>query len=146
MNKYSRLVKQIILFGLVGGTSLLIDICVTTALYDLAHLPPYLAGGIGFLSAFFFNFPINRKHVFSHTKYDRFSMKIQIMLYASLSLLNLIITATLTQILVDDVHLQISLAKICVAVLIALWNFFIFKYCVFSKRPQYVEIESLIVQ
>lgn len=146
MGKYSKLLKQIMLFGLVGVGSLLIDLCVTTLLYDHAHIPAYLAGPVGFLSAFFFNFPINRKHVFNHTEHDKFSMKTQVAMYISLSLINLCMTSLFMHVLVDGMHIQVSAAKLCTTGVIAVWNFFIFKFLVFSKRQSIAELEGLIVQ
>ena len=133
MHKYRTLLKQLFAFGLVGGTSFLIDLVVTTSLYNIFHLQPYLAAGLGFLSAFFFNFPMNRKHVFNHTQYDRFSMKGQVLFYLVLTLFNLFITGLIVQLLVSLSGVQIGIAKVIVTVLIATWNFFIFKYLIFSK-------------
>ena len=146
MREHSQFIKQILLFGLVGGGSLLIDVCVTTFLFDVAHLPAYLASGIGFLSAFFFNFPINRKHVFNHSKFDRYSMKTQIALYATLSAINLLASAGITQLFVSTGLLMIGIAKIAVTAIIAVWNFFILKYVIFAKRPSTDELDGLILQ
>jgi len=146
MVKHLKLIRQVGLFGLVGVASLLIDLCVTTALYNYAHFPPYLAGTLGFLSAFFFNFPINRKHVFNHTEHDKFSLKIQVISYISLSLFNLFITGLFMQILVKHLSVQVSLAKICVTGVIAVWNFLIFKFVIFSKRPHLSDVEGVVVQ
>jgi putative flippase GtrA len=146
MQKHRQLLRQIILFGLVGGGSLLTDVCVTTVLYNYAHLPPYLSGVIGFMSAFFFNFPLNRKHVFNHTKHDRFSLRAQVTFYISLSLFNLFTTGLLMQLMVGKMHIQISLAKVCVTGVIAVWNFFILKFIIFAKLPPPVEVERLILQ
>jgi len=134
MSKYSKLAKQLFLFGIVGGASFLIDLGVTVFLYNIVHFPPYLAGTIGFLSAFFFNFPINRKHVFHHTHMDRFSLRTQIIFYISLSLFNLFVTGVLIQLLVGTGLLLIAYAKIVTTGLIAMWNFIIFKKFVFSKH------------
>lgn len=135
IHKHAKLIRQIIFFGLVGVGSLLIDLIVTTCLYNYAHFPPGIAGTIGFVSAFFFNFPINRKHVFNHTQDDRFSLRTQVALYVALSLFNLLMTGVLMQFLVASDILQISWAKIVVTGVIAVWNFLLFKFFVFSKNP-----------
>lgn len=134
IQKHKKLIVQIVLFGLVGVGSLLIDLVVTTALYNYAHFPPGLAGVIGFLSAFFFNFPINRKHVFNHTNQDRFTLKTQVALYVALCVFNLLMTGVLMQLLVASNLLQISVAKIVVTAIIAVWNFLLFKLFIFSKN------------
>ncbi|MBF1043418.1 MAG: GtrA family protein, partial [Candidatus Nanosynbacter sp.] len=83
MNEYDILNKdnmkngiflKIFLFLVVGGITLLIDTSISYILYHNIHLPAFLASGIGFLSGFVFNFPVNRKKVFNHSQYDRFSL------------------------------------------------------------------------
>ena len=136
MQKYSKLIKQLFFFGIVGGTSFLIDLIVTTILYSTFHLPAYLAGILGFLSAFFFNFPINRKHVFQHTVHDRFSLRTQVILFASLSVFNLITTGIFIDVLVNIGQIPISVAKVCTTGVIAVWNFILFKAVIFSKKNE----------
>ena len=126
-------ITQIALFLVVGGVTFLIDLAVTTSLYSLLHLPAYLASAIGFLSGFFFNFPMNRKKVFKHSIHDRFGIKQQIGLYALLSVFNLFATSLIVEILVT-IGIDIGISKIAVTILIAIWNFLIFKFFVFSKR------------
>lgn len=137
LKRHAKLIRQVVFFGLVGVGSLLIDVIVTTSLYNYLHVPPGLAGTIGFVSAFFFNFPINRKHVFHHTQDDKFSLKVQVALYVGLSVFNLLMTGVLMQQLVISGLLQISWAKIVVTGVIAVWNFLLFKFFIFSKKTAY---------
>lgn len=146
MQKYSKLIRQVFFFGLVGVGSLLLDLCVTTFLFNYAHFPAGVAGVIGFCSAFFFNFPLNRKHVFNHTKHDKLSLKMQISLYVTLSIFNLGVTAILMQAIVYGLNIQVSIAKLGVTAVIAIWNFLLFKFYIFAKRPNFTEVESLVIQ
>lgn len=139
MAKHTDLTKQIIFFGVVGLTTLGIDLIVTVGLYNILHFPAYLASGIGFLSGFIFNFPMNRKKVFKHTKHDRFSLKTQIILYTSLSVFNLFMTSFLVEVIVASGLVSIAVAKIIVTILIAIWNFVFFKLFIFSKKNQSIE-------
>lgn len=134
MQKHSELIKQVLFFGVVGGVSFLIDLSVTTVLYTYAHFPAYLAGILGFVSSFFFNFPINRKHVFKHSKHDRFSLKTQASLFATLCVINLFATGVFMELLVNQVHLPIAAAKVVVTGTIATWNFCLFKLVIFAKH------------
>lgn len=134
MYKYTPLFKQVILFCIVGVVTLCIDVGTSTFLYVVVHLPAYLASGIGFLSGFFVNFPINRKKVFHHSDSDRFSLRLQVVLYVLLCLFNLIVTSFLVNIMVNSGFLAIEYAKILVTMMIAVWNFLLFKLFIFSKR------------
>jgi putative flippase GtrA len=82
---------------------------------------------------------MNRKRVFKHTKHDRFTLKTQIILYASLAVFNLFMTSFLVQIFVASGFVSIAVAKIIVTVLIAIWNFVIFKLFIFSKKDHGIE-------
>ena len=137
-----KLIHQIVLFGVVGGVTLVIDTSVTYVLYNFDHLPAFLASGIGFLSAFFFNFPMNRKKVFHHSVDDRFSLHTQIILYAALSIFNLIATSAAVAGLVGLNLLKIQYAKIIVTAIFAIWNFLVFRLFIFSKKPSGSELET----
>lgn len=127
------LVIQVFLFLIVGITTLLIDLLVTTSLYNFAHLPAYLASAIGFLSGFVFNFPMNRKKVFKHTDSDKFKFATQVTFYILLSIFNLLATSLMVGLIVV-LGVEIAIAKIIVTAIIAVWNFFIFKFFIFSKK------------
>ena len=129
-----KLVIQILLFGIVGVTTLAVDTLVTSILYYIAKMPAFMASGIGFLSGFCVNFPMNRKQVFNHSKDDRFSLKTQIYLYALLSIFNLIATSMIVDVLVKTNILEIQWAKIITTVVFAIWNFLVFKSFIFSKK------------
>ena len=129
-----KFVIQIFLFGIVGVTTLAVDTLVTSILYYIAKMPAFMASGIGFLSGFCVNFPMNRKQVFNHSKDDRFSLKTQIYLYALLSIFNLIATSMMVDVLVKTNILEIQWAKIITTVVFAIWNFLVFKLFIFSKK------------
>ena len=134
-----KLVVQIFLFGIVGITTLLVDTLVTSISYYIVHLPAFMASGVGFLSGFCVNFPLNRKQVFNHSEDDRFSLKAQIYLYASLSIFNLIATSMAVDVLVSTNMLEIQWAKIITTVVFAVWNFLVFKLFIFSKKVSHEE-------
>ena len=138
-----KLVVQIFLFGIVGITTLLIDALVTSTFYYIAHLPAFMASGIGFLSGFCVNFPLNRKQVFNHSEDDRFPLKAQIYLYASLSIFNLIATSVTVDVLVSTNILEIQWAKIVTTVVFAVWNFLVFKLFIFSKKVSHEERQDV---
>ena len=142
-NMKSGIFLKIFLFLVVGGITLLIDTSISYILYHNIHLPAFLASGIGFLSGFVFNFPVNRKKVFNHSQYDRFSLKIQITLYTLLSLFNLVATSSIIATLVNSNVLDIQWAKVVVTAVFAIWNFLVFNLFIFSKNnDKNVEIKN----
>ena len=134
-----KFVIQIFLFGIVGVTTLAVDTLVTSILYYIAKMPAFRASGIGFLSGFCVNFPMNRKRVFNHSEDDRFSLKSQICLYALLSFFNLMATSTAVDLLVKMNILEIQWAKIVTTIVFAVWNFLVFKLFIFSKKVSHEE-------
>lgn len=134
IEKIKPLLIQVLIFGVVGVITLGIDIGVSTLLYAVFRLPAYLASGAGFLSGFFFNFPMNRKKVFYHSEADRFSFRIQVLFYVILCILNLVVTSLLVDLMVNTGSLLIQYAKIVVTIMIAIWNFILFKTFIFSKN------------
>ena len=138
-----KLVVQIFLFGIVGITTLLVDTLVTSISYYIVHLPAFMASGVGFLSGFCVNFPLNRKQVFNHSEDDRFSLKSQICLYALLSFFNLMATSTAVDLLVKMNILEIQWAKIVTTIVFAVWNFLVFKLFIFSKKVSHEEKQDV---
>lgn len=138
-----KLIVQIVLFGIVGVTTLAVDTLVTSVLYYMAKIPAFMASGIGFLSGFCVNFPMNRKQVFNHSEDDRFSLKSQICLYASLSFFNLMATSMTVDLLVKMNILEIQWAKIVTTIIFAIWNFLVFKLFIFSKKVPHGERQDV---
>lgn len=132
----SETLFQFILFGFVGVATLVVDIGVSYITYYVVGVPAYLASGTGFLSGFFVNFPLNRKKVFNHSNRDRFSLRSQVVMYMSLSLFNLVSTSTIVDLLVVNNILYIQYAKIAVTAIMAIWNFILFKFVIFSKKDK----------
>lgn len=134
LERHLPLLRQFTFFGFIGVTSLIIDIGVSATLFYIAHFPAYIASGVGFLSAFAFNFPMNRRRVFKHSDKDRFSIQNQIAMYSLLCVFNLIVTSLLVEVMVTSLHIEIQYSKLITAGMIAVWNFILFKFVVFSKR------------
>lgn len=127
-------VWQLVLFGMVGITALVIDTGVTYVLVQQG-VPVYIASAVGFVAGFAFNFPVNRQRVFQHSPHDRYSLRTQIALYAGLSLFNLGATSLAVQGLVQFGVLPLVWAKTSVTALFAIWNFVVLRLVIFAKRP-----------
>lgn len=136
LKRHRKTITQITLFLIVGVATLLIDVVVTSISYTVLHMPAAFASAIGFLSGFFFNFPMNRKKVFHHADNDKFSLQVQIVQYATLSVFNLVATSLAVGFLADSGILTIQYAKIIITAVFAVWNFLVFKFVVFSKKHE----------
>lgn len=134
VKKYNKLIHQILFFLIVGLITLGIDVFVATTLYNVFNFPAYLASAIGFMSGFFFNFPMNRKKVFHHSDNDKFSLHSQVAMFILLSVFNLLATSVIVELIVSSEITSIQYAKIFVTALIAVWNFILFKLVIFSKK------------
>lgn len=134
MQKYVETLRQFVFYGIIGVITLGIDIVVTSILYNSVHLSAFFASSLGFISGFAFNFPMNRVRVFKHSDKDRYSLRTQITTVALLGIFNLLATSAIVHLLVTSNLLQIEYAKILVTALIAVWNFLLFKFLIFSKR------------
>ena len=134
MSKYRKTIKQIILFGLVGVGSLIIDVTITTISYKYFHVPAAISGIFGFIAAFGFNFPLNRKKVFKHENNSKYSLKLQIVFYFILCIFNIIVTAAFMYLLVDRIHLVIFIAKVSTTAFISIYNYFILRFIIFSQN------------
>lgn len=128
---------QLAVFGMVGILTLLVDVAVSYILYNFFNMPAFFASGLGFLSGFCVNFPMNRRQVFQHSKDDRFSLRVQIILYTVLSIFNLFATSAVVDSLVRLSVVEIQWAKIVVTAIFAIWNFIIFKLYIFSKKQNH---------
>lgn len=127
---------QIGFFGIVGVASLLIDMTVTYLLFYQVHLPAYLASALGFVSGFAFGFPMHRNQVFQHSPRDRYTLRTQMVLYATLSTFNLLASSLLVDVLVRFGVLEFGWAKAITVALFAVWNFLMMRLVVFAKRRQ----------
>ena len=134
IQKHRIAITQMLFFGLVGLVTFCIDVGVSLALFHLIGLPVFLASGIGFASGFFFNFPMNRKRVFHHSDLDRFQLYSQVIMYIALSIFNLVSTSWMVDVMVEKASFSIQASKVLVTAMIAVWNFLIFKYLIFSKK------------
>ena len=128
--------KQFIFFILVGIFSLGIDIGVTTAFYNYFSFSAFYASFVGFLTGFLFNFPVNRQKVFRNSNGNKFSLRAQLIIFLSLSIFNLFASSAAISMLVSAHILEIGYAKILMAGIVALWNFVILKYLIFSKSKE----------
>jgi putative flippase GtrA len=131
----SKTSSLIVKFVIVGIATLILDTTVTTLLYKHGHLPAGVASAIGFTSGFLVNFIGNRGVVFKSVEGYHFKRKSQILMYVVLVFFNLAFTSLMTEVLVSRAGGNIIIVKICLGVLVATWNFLIYRTIIF-KPPK----------
>jgi putative flippase GtrA len=92
-----------------------------------------LANVISFCCGFVVSFLLNKHWVFSRKS----GGPVQFVAYAALALINISISSGLLVVLVHRLHIPAFIAKVCVMLLIASWNYAIFKKLIFRAQKQH---------
>lgn len=127
---------QLLGFLIVGAVTLLIDVLTTSICFRLLGFPSAVASGCGFMSGFFFNFPVNRKVIFAKAEQTHYVLRLrnQVIGFIILSVANLFISSVIVGELVDLGGTEIEIAKLIVTAAIAVWNFIILRTVIFRTR------------
>lgn len=128
--------RQILGYLIVGVLTLVIDVLVTSISFYYLHLQASIASGIGFMSGFFFNFPMNRNRVFRHADDAFFKLPVQIVLFVSYSLFNLVATSLAVEWTVN-LGTNIALAKVLVTAASTIVTFSVLRFGIFRSRKQH---------
>lgn len=129
INKHRTLIN----FLITGGILFVIDFGVSLFMYYLVGLGPGISSGIGFTAGFIVGFTLNKKWVFKHDSKSRFNVSAQLILYLLLAVFNLIISSVAVEVIVGK-GIMIEIVKPITVIVIAFWNFLIFKFFIFSKK------------
>jgi len=93
------------------------------------RIPLETSNIISFTAGFFISFSLNKMWVFTATK----NTARQMLLYFLLSIFNLIVGTFMIWFLVNNICVWQYAAKIIIMILIATWNFFIYKKIIFKS-------------
>jgi putative flippase GtrA len=126
LTKYHKPLKFLMSGGLAAFTEY-------TSFLVLHHFGVVLvlANALSFCCGLVISFMLNKHWVFSR-KGDGPK---QFMMYATLALINLVISSGLIVLLVHNLNIPPFISKVCTMALIASWNFFIFQKIIFKDRP-----------
>lgn len=89
-----------------------------------------ISQSVSFLCGFVVSFVLNKKWVFKSSG----NTKNELIKYASLATINLILSNILIWILISNIHIVFWLAKFIVMALVATWNYIIFQKIIFNNR------------
>lgn len=119
----------------VGGLLFLIDYSISLFLYYVIHLPAGYASAGGFCASFIVGFTMNKKVVFTHSKTSYLTLRMQIISYLTLALINLFISAYVVNYLVNQ-GAKIEIVKPLLTIVIACWNYTILGMYIFGHKRQ----------
>ncbi len=141
MKLVNKLIEQRLFhYAISGGTAFTIEYGSFLIFYYEFHLSAVLANTISFSLGLVTSFLLNRFWVFAHDKQKK-KMVHQMSLYLVTGLFNLIITDIMIHFIVKA-GVPAFIAKILLVIIVAFWNFFIFKRIIFMQQKTDMSINK----
>jgi putative flippase GtrA len=124
-----RTSRQFMKFMLVGGSTFVLEFLLFLVLEGMLRLPVVSAHLVSFVAAASYNFALNRRHVFTTRR-----LAVPLAKYAAVAAIN----AVLGSVLISRLALTMSyaLSKLITIVVIACWNFILYKLVVFDEGKE----------
>lgn len=120
LNKYKKLIQQILKFGVVGGLAFLIDYCLLFILTEFVGFHYLISSIISFIVSLIFNYILSIKWVFDVTKKQTYK---EVAIFVVLSIIGLGINQLVMYIGVDKINIHYMLVKIISTIIVMIWNF-----------------------
>ena len=120
---------QMIKFGLVGFTGILVDFSITYFLKEKALINKYIANATGFTCAVISNFCLNKYWTFNSAS-NQFITN-QFFLFATTSVIGLCINSSVLMFLIKKMNIRFYLSKAVAVCIVFLWNFLMNDYITF---------------
>lgn len=131
MEKFNltALFYQLLKFGVVGFSGLLLDFGITYLLKEKAGINKYIANGCGFAVAVCSNFFLNKIWTFKDTQHAYFP---QFVAFLAVATGGLLINQLVLYLLHERFKLKFYFAKILAIGVVTLWNFGLSHFYVFN--------------
>jgi putative flippase GtrA len=126
--------KRLIHYLVAGGTAFVVEYGSFLVFYYGLHMSAVIANTISFILGLATSFTLNRFWVFGHKKQNR-RVSHQLSIYAIVGGANLLITDTAIHYMVHA-GIPAFIDKILLVMLVACWNFVIFKKFIFAHKPE----------
>lgn len=118
--KNNKLLMQIIRFGIVGGTSFLIDYGIFTIFSQLLHIHYLIASILSFSISVIYNYILSIKWVFDVTKKQTTK---EFIVFIVLSAIGLGLNSLIMYVSVDLLHIHEMISKIIATAIVMVYNF-----------------------
>lgn len=138
----NKLTKQILRFGVVGGTAFLIDYGLLYALTEFVGINYLISAAISFSVSVIWNYILSIKWVF--TPKDDVSKARQFLIFIVLSIVGLLINEVLMWLFVDLLALYYMLAKIIATAVVMVYNFITRKLIIDKKEDPDTSEDAVI--
>ena len=111
---------QLVKFGVVGGSGLVVDFGLTYLVKEKIHINKYVANAIGFTVAATTNFFFNKRWTFGDTSPEVLN---QYTLFFGIALVGLVLNQLILFVLHHYFKTNFYLAKLVATGLVVFWNF-----------------------
>ena len=118
--KNNKLLRQILKFGVVGGTAFIIDYGIFTILSQLLHIHYLIASIISFSISVIYNYILSIKWVFDVSKKQTAK---EFIIFIILSVIGLGLNSLIMYVSVDLMHIHEMISKIIATAIVMVYNF-----------------------
>lgn len=135
--KGSRLFKQLIKFGLVGGLAFLIDYGIMVFLTEIFKIPSLISAAVSFTVSVIFNYVASIRWVFDVDK-EKNSKAEELIVFIILSVIGLGINELIMWILGKRFGIHYMISKIVATVIVMCYNFVTRKFFLESNNGAHI--------
>lgn len=117
----SRLIRQFLYFGIVGGIATVVDFGVLALLTETGLMGPVWAAAISFTASVLVNYALSMRFVFTHR--EDMARSVEIAAFILLSVIGLGINEVIMWLGVEVLHVHYLIDKVVATAVVLLWNF-----------------------
>lgn len=131
-----RLVKQILRFGVVGGSAFVVDFGLLVILTEIAHLNYLVSATCSFIVSVIFNYILSIYWVFDRCQQRHGIHKVlQIVLFISLAACGLLVNNAIMWVSVEILAISYVIGKLIATFIVMVFNF-VTRKMLLEARPQ----------
>lgn len=129
-----KLTAQALRYCISGGLAFSADFGIMVLLKEVFGMSPVTAGTVSFSIGLIITYVLSITWVFDERRLG--SRIFEFLGFAAIGIIGLLLTWGLMKLLVDLMAINYMISKICVTVIITLWNFFAKKQLLFTQKSK----------